>query len=85
MNDEWWVWVDSNHRPHPYQGCALTKLIYRPVLNGSAWAPLITTGNIFNPVLFMINRRSLIFQTQLTWIILPPILCLAAIKLAKKY
>ncbi len=20
----WWVWVDSNHRPHPYQGCALT-------------------------------------------------------------
>ena len=21
---KWWVWVDSNHRPHPYQGCALT-------------------------------------------------------------
>ena len=21
----WWVWVDSNHRPHPYQGCALTN------------------------------------------------------------
>ena len=21
----WWVWVDSNHRPHPYQGCALTS------------------------------------------------------------
>ena len=20
----WWVWEDSNHRPHPYQGCALT-------------------------------------------------------------
>ena len=20
----WWAWVDSNHRPHPYQGCALT-------------------------------------------------------------
>lgn len=20
----WWVWMDSNHRPHPYQGCALT-------------------------------------------------------------
>ena len=26
----WWVWVDLNHRPHPYQGCALTKLSYRP-------------------------------------------------------
>jgi hypothetical protein len=21
---EWWAWVDSNNRPHPYQGCALT-------------------------------------------------------------
>ena len=20
----WWVWVDSNHRPYPYQGYALT-------------------------------------------------------------
>ena len=21
---EWWAWIDSNYRPHPYQGCALT-------------------------------------------------------------
>jgi hypothetical protein len=21
---QWWAWVDSNYRPHPYQGCALT-------------------------------------------------------------
>ena len=21
----WWVWVDSNHRPHAYQACALTS------------------------------------------------------------
>ena len=21
----WWVWEDSNFRPHPYQGCALTN------------------------------------------------------------
>ena len=20
MSKEWWVWVDSNHQPHPYQG-----------------------------------------------------------------
>src|ERR1043166_3242562 len=20
----WWAWIDSNDRPHPYQGCALT-------------------------------------------------------------
>ena len=19
----WWAWIDSNYRPHPYQGCAL--------------------------------------------------------------
>jgi hypothetical protein len=23
--DNWWVWADSNCRPHPYQGCALTN------------------------------------------------------------
>jgi hypothetical protein len=23
--DVWWAWVDSNYRPHPYQGCALTN------------------------------------------------------------
>ena len=29
-NLKWWVWEDLNFRPHPYQGCALTKLSYRP-------------------------------------------------------
>ena len=28
---DWWVWVDSNHRPHPYQGCALTNWATDPV------------------------------------------------------
>jgi hypothetical protein len=23
-SQEWWAWDDSNVRPHPYQGCALT-------------------------------------------------------------
>ena len=23
-NKKWWAWVDSNHRPHAYQACALT-------------------------------------------------------------
>ena len=26
----WWVWVDSNHRPQPYQGCALTNWATNP-------------------------------------------------------
>jgi len=25
LTREWWVWVELNHRPHPYQGCALTN------------------------------------------------------------
>lgn len=50
-----------------------------------SWAPLIPTGNIFNPVLFEINGRSLMFQTQLPWIILPPLLYLTVIKLNKKF
>ena len=24
-NQGWWAWVDSNHRPHGYQPCALTS------------------------------------------------------------
>ena len=23
--NKWWVWEESNFRPHPYQGCALTN------------------------------------------------------------
>ena len=23
--DNWWVWMDLNHRPHAYQACALTN------------------------------------------------------------
>ena len=26
----WWAWMDSNHRPHPYQRCALTAWATRP-------------------------------------------------------
>ena len=22
---KWWAWVESNYRPHPYQGCALAS------------------------------------------------------------
>jgi hypothetical protein len=22
---KWWAWIDSNYRPHPYQGCALAN------------------------------------------------------------
>ena len=50
-----------------------------------SWAPLIPTGNLFNPVLFEFNGRFVMFQTQLPWMILPPLLYLAVIKLAKKY
>ena len=50
-----------------------------------SWAPLIPTGNTFNPVLFEFNSRSVMFQTQLPWLILPPILYLAVIRLAKKF
>jgi hypothetical protein len=28
--DELWAQMDLNHRPHPYQGCALTELSYGP-------------------------------------------------------
>ena len=49
-----------------------------------SWAPLAPTGHYFNPMLFEFNGRSVMFQTQLPWLILPPILYMAAIKLARK-
>ena len=49
-----------------------------------SWAPLIPTGNIFNPLIFEFNERSVMFQTQLPWIILPPFLYMTVIKLANK-
>ena len=39
-----------------------------------SWAPLIPTGNSFNPLLFEFNGRAVMFQTQLPWIILPAVL-----------
>ena len=47
-----------------------------------SWAPLIPTGNFFNPMLFEFNGRSVMFQTQLPWIVLPAVLYFSVIKLA---
>ena len=49
-----------------------------------SWAPLIPTGNIYNPLIFEFNGRPVMFQTQLPWIILPPLLYMTVIKLANK-
>ena len=49
-----------------------------------SWAPLIPTGNVYNPLIFEFNGRSVMFQTQLPWIILPPFLYMTVIKLANK-
>ena len=32
FNYIWWAWMDSNHRPHPYQGCALTSWATGPYI-----------------------------------------------------
>jgi hypothetical protein len=49
-----------------------------------SWAPLTPAGNIYNPLIFEFNGRSVMFQTQLPWIILPPFLYMTVIKLANK-
>ena len=49
-----------------------------------SWAPLAPTGQFFNPLLFEFNQRSVMFQTQLPWLIMSPILYKAAIILARK-
>jgi len=49
-----------------------------------SWAPLAPTGQFFNPLLFEFNQRSVMFQTQLPWLIMSPILYKAAIAMARK-
>ena len=49
-----------------------------------SWAPLSPTGQFYNPLLFEFNQRSVMFQTQLPWLIMSPILYKAAITMARK-
>jgi len=49
-----------------------------------SWAPLSPTGQFYNPLLFEFNQRSVMFQTQLPWLIMSPILYKAAIIMARR-
>jgi hypothetical protein len=49
-----------------------------------SWAPLAPTGQFFNPLLFEFNGRSVMFQTQLPWLIMTPILYKLTILLARR-
>ena len=49
-----------------------------------SWAPLAPTGQFFNPLLFELNGRSVMFQTQLPWLIMAPILYKLTILLARR-
>ena len=48
-----------------------------------SWAPFAPTGQFFNPVLLEFNGRSVMFQTQLPWLIMAPILYKAVIMIAR--
>ena len=49
-----------------------------------SWAPLAPTGQFFNPLLFEFNGRSVMFQTQLPWLIMAPILYKLTILLVRR-
>lgn len=49
-----------------------------------SWAPLAPTGQFFNPLLFEFSGRSVMFQTQLPWLIMAPILYKLTILLARR-
>ena len=38
-----------------------------------SWAPLSPLGKSFNPLLFLFNGRSVMFQNQIPWILMTPI------------
>ena len=37
MAESWWAWIDSNYRPHPYQGCALPPELQARAGLGLRW------------------------------------------------
>ena len=45
---KWWAQMDSNHRPHAYQACALTTWAMRPVWwrwgGSNSWPPACKAG-----------------------------------------
>jgi len=49
-----------------------------------SWAPLAPLGSYVNPELIEFNGRRIMLQTQIPWLILPPIIYYLAIFLKKK-
>ena len=49
-----------------------------------SWAPLAPTGQFFNPLLFEFSGKSVMFQTQLPWLIMAPILYKLTISEARR-
>ena len=39
-----------------------------------SWAPLVPTGPWFNPTLFEFHDRTITFQNQVCWVLMPPLL-----------
>jgi len=39
-----------------------------------SWGPLMPFGSYFNPTLFEISGRPVTFQSQLTWVLMTPII-----------
>ena len=39
----WWRWVDSNHRPTPYEGAALTTVLHRQLEHQNGLEPSTST------------------------------------------
>ena len=59
-SSEWWVWVDLNHRPHPYQGCALTTWATDPRVVSSAHLSTNTPDNLCEHSLSLIFGKEVI-------------------------
>ena len=56
---KWWVWVDLNYRPHPYQGCAPNQLSYRPSIRLIALtSPLKKPANAGKQSIFVFHYQA---------------------------
>ena len=61
----WWAWVDSNHRPHPYQRCALTAWATRPYPFSATLTIEISSRNARGNFIANLQQISILYHYEI--------------------
>ena len=67
-SQNWWVWLELNQRPHPYQGCALTNWATDPLACSFyfAWRCSCRSGSHIQMYAPFLTLASALIKTKIT-------------------